>query len=1552
MPDTRKAGEDKSEGQRPNMGGLQEFRPSVDRWSTYVSRLKAWFDIQNVKKAQYSIYLVAVVGTETLDLIIDLCYPKEPEQVEFETIVSLVQDHLSPKRSVIAERFLIFRASRQNENQSVTEYLAQLKKLSKPCNFDAKNLNENLRDQFVFGLHSDRIRQRLLTESNLTFDSAIEMALSLEAAVRDSAAASSSGALGGRPGQPGDHVYAVERRARGGRWGGGGDGGGRRRGEAAPRAPRTAASRESRGAWRRRAPTSSARRCYRCGQDHMADKCPFMSVECYVCGDRGHIAKMCKYRKDATVHHVIGDDVEVYEEASASASDSEREVYQLSDSEADDDHWNIKVNINGKDLLMEGDTGSAVSIISLKTYNLYFKNYKLLPCTANLKMYSGQSVKPKGEFTCSVMFNGNRVDNLNLIVIDNCTSPSLLGRNWMRAFKIQFPCVNNLDKSSIAKGKVTNINKCNIREQLIQKFPNVFAPGIGAFNKGVIALELVEGAAPVWLRARSVPYALRPAVEAELARLQREGIISPVEWSEWGTPIVPVIKRSGEVRLCGDYKLTVNPVLVEDKYPIPRIEDVFMILQGGQCFSKIDLSRAYQQLLLNEKSKTYCTIVTHRGMFTYNRLPFGVKCAPSKFQRIMEKLFRIPYVAIYLDDVVITGDDDDDHLCRLMEVFRILSESGLRVEPKKCSFFNKSISYLGYVIDASGLRTEATKIDAINNTPAPGNIAELRAFLGLINYYGKFVKQKYEWSKECETAFKEIKKRLLNAPVLAHFDPELETVVTCDASPYGVSAVLAQRTREGAERPVLHASRTLSAAEKNYAQICREGLAVIFAVTKFHDYLYGRHFTLVTDCKPLASIFSENKGIPSMAASRLQRWAVILSAYDYKIKCISSKQNCVADSLSRIPVVEDIKHSRTESYLNFITTDSPIDHRAVAKSTAKDLLLQRVVHAIRTNWQYCTDTELKPFYSIKQYLSIEGGCLLYGHRVVVPRALRAAVLQRLHATHQGMVQMKALARGFVYWPGVDADIERECRACAACQSLRPASRAAPLHPWAWPQEPWFRLHSSARRADIASTNATGTEFANLSKILEELQKFRTDLNALRSDFTGFRSEIRELSSSLKSCCLRVDKVEDRMETLEKRMESFGEADIEEISKLKNTISTLENQINDREQQSLSNDIEISGIPEGSGENVIHIATLIASKLGMTLEERDVVHAYRKGTKREGKPSRPRTISVRFVRQNVRDKFLKNARVRRRTTTENMNLPGNTIYYLVLVDAHSKWLEAYRVKSTSAQSTIENLRNVFARLGFPREAVTDNGPPFGSTEFGNFMSSCGIKHILVSPYKPSSNGAAESAVKIIKTCLKKAIFERENLDLALDRYLLMYRSTPHSATGRSPAELLLGRELRTPLHLLRPSLADAVRERQRKQVELRGGHLRSFEVGDNVMFKAFQNNKSFWMNGVVSQRTGPVSYKIDVNGKIFRKHVDHIVRNDLNLGGILIDGEGRENNEFIEVCDVPSLAGPNMTSQSARVTPPPPERAAAATPEPIANNRPTRTRRPVNRYGYE
>lgn len=181
--------------------------------------------------------------------------------------------------------------------------------------------------------------------------------------------------------------------------------------------------------------------------------------------------------------------------------------------------------------------------------------------------------------------------------------------------------------------------------------------------KTKLKLDVVSDVTPVWRRPRPVPLALRPAVEAELARLQREGIVSPVEWSDWGTPMVPVLKKSGDVRLCGDFKTTVNPVLVDDKYPIPRIDNIFSSLQGGKYFSKIDLSQTYLQIELDEESRKlwYYSMVVVHGMFCYNRLPFGIKCAPNKFQRIMDKLFRMRYVTCYLDDLNISSVDFRDH---------------------------------------------------------------------------------------------------------------------------------------------------------------------------------------------------------------------------------------------------------------------------------------------------------------------------------------------------------------------------------------------------------------------------------------------------------------------------------------------------------------------------------------------------------------------------------------------------------------------------------------------------------------------------------------------------------------------------------------------------------------------------------------------------------------------------------------------------------------------------------------------------------------------------
>lgn len=1266
-----------------NLNQLQEFKINVDRWPTYVSRLRAWFAIHDVKPAEYSKYLVAVVGTEPLDLMIDLCFPEKPENTDFDSLVKLIEVHLAPKRSVIAER-MIFRSYKQTESQSITEYLAHLKKLSKTCVFTTTEiLKENLRDQFVFGLKSDKITQRLLTETELTFDRAVELALSLEAAVRDSQETAGAVSITSAT----DKVHAVD----GSRYRGG-----------AQRGRRMGPGRGRGGAPTGRGSGGQQRvGCYRCGQPHRQENCPFVNVECFVCGNRGHVAKVCRFRKRTSVHKVASE--EEYEHFESS-EDEGNQVYQLSDNE-EDKRWIMTVVIDGKRVVMEGDTGAGMSIINRSTYLEHFSHIDLIQRKSCLKMYNGQKVLPKGEFKCSVQYNNKLVHNLKLVVIDNDSSNSLFGRKWMRAFGIQFPSALDT-KESVACVVDSNFNKCVAIDQLMNKFPEVFSTSIGAFNKGTVGLELKTGAVPVWCRARPVPYALRPAVDAELERLQKEGVISPVEWSEWGTPVVPVIKKNGEVRLCGDFKTTLNPVLVDDKYPLPRIEDIFASLQGGRIFSKVDLSRAYQQLILNDEAKKYCTIVTNKGMFTYNRLPFGIKCAASKFQRIMEKLFRMPYVAVYQDDLLISSKNEKENMERLMQVFKILSESGLKVEKKKCSFFKRSVSYLGYIIDANGLKTEISKIDAVNRTPQPTNVSEVKAFLGLVNYYGKFVRNissvleplygllksntKFIWSNECEKAFRSIKLLLREAPVLAHWDPTLPTYVTCDASPYGVAGVLAQRAMASGElRPVLHASRTLSPAERNYSQICREGLAIIFAVNRFHDYLYGNKFTLVTDCKPLASIFHENKAIPSMASNRLQRWAVILSAYNYQVKCIGSKHNCVADSLSRIPVIDENTEHRTESYIKFISEQAPINYKIVAKHTASDKTLQKLIHAINSNWIYCKDKVLKSFFSIKEYLNVESGCVLFGHRVVIPSSLQNEILKMIHACHQGIVKCKSLARGYVYWPGIDADIERECQGCETCMSTRPSPAAAPVHPWAWPQVPWYRVHV---------------------------------------DFFS-----------------------------------------------------LEN------------------------------------------------HTY-----------------------------------------------------FVLVDAHSKWIEAHSIGTTSAKLTIARLRRIISCFGLPRELVSDNGPPFSSFEFKTFMESCGIKHILVSPYKPSSNGAAESAVKIIKYCLKKAMIDKEDLQLGLDKFLLYYRSTPHSLTGKTPAQLIFGRNLRTHCDLVRPNVEDRVRDKQIVIHQKRNTKMRQFEIGDEVQFKQFRNNKSFWEIGIIMKRLGPVSYQVRQNDKLYKKHIDHIMSHSTNM----------------------------------------------------------------------
>ncbi|KAJ8706686.1 hypothetical protein PYW07_012764 [Mythimna separata] len=847
------------------------------------------------------------------------------------------------------------------------------------------------------------------------------------------------------------------------------------------------------------------------------------------------------------------------------------------------------------------------------------------------------------------------------------------------------------------------------------RYKELFTEGLGRFKGGPVRLRVREGATPVFCRARPVPYALRKRVDDELDIMLRTGVIEPVESADWATPLVPVRKADGGLRICADYKVTLNPVLLIDRYPLPRIDDLLVKLNGAKVLSKIDLSQAYNQIEL-EDPDNLTVINTHKGLFKYKRLVYGLSSSPGIFQRIMSNLVNdIPNVQVFLDDIIIGTTTMTQHLETLETLLERLHNSGIKLKKNKCFFMTNQVKYLGYIISADGIKTDPEKVEGIINIPSPRNVTELRSFLGTINFYAKFVGNlstilaplynllkkgiTWNWDRECELSYRKVKSILTSVDVLAHYDPDKPLFLTCDASARGLGGVLTQLCEgecAGAgvgagtgprERPVIYVSRALTNAEKNYSQIEREALAIIFSLEKLHQYLYGRRFTLRTDHKPLVTIFGPKQGVPSMAASRLQRWAIKLAAYTYDIEFVRSKDNG-ADGLSRLPARTSGKQCTKmpeQTFLHFAQNAMLMDYQEIRKHTSRDPLLGRVLSYLRDEWP--SDeiiTTLKPYYNRKKELYEELGCVMWGHRVVVPETCRTKVLLELHEAHMGIVKTKSFARSYVWWPGIDEAIESMCRSCRTCAA---EADAPPRHepcPWPWPDKPWARVHL---------------------------------------DFLG----------------------------------------------------------------------------------------PIAGRI-----------------------------------------------------------------FLVMIDARTKWIEVSQVPSTAAVHLINRLSEGFARFGLPKQIVSDNGPPFTSSEFSRFLSANGVEHLFSAPYHPASNGAAENAVRTVKKVIKKAHREKLDITLFLNNFLLHYRNTEHCTTGETPALLMCGRRLRTKLDSLIPDRSTKVRNTQQKQQQTGGASgTRDLRPGEEIWLRQYRGDDR-WVQGTVTEKIGTTDYRVvDAIGRESHKHIDQL-----------------------------------------------------------------------------
>lgn len=1017
------------------MGHISEFNMKTDNLQTWLERYEAYVTLNNISENKRLLLFITLLGNEAYTLLRNLCTPTEPKTKGYEELKKILHNYMNLTPNKRTERFK-FKDRKQASTESISQYVAELRRLSQYCQFT--DLEDALCDQLLWGIKDRKIRERLLTKEDLTYKTCVEIALSMEMAANEVTQLEKTEAA---------INYTASNHNR-------------------KKSSKTK-DQEARG-------SSAKIKCSCCGKkNHSKDNCYFKDKTCNNCGKTGHISPVCRVKKnDMKVK-----DIKKKDKSINNIGESEYQGLNIETLNAFfSPHFNyvkpyeIKLQVNNIPITFQKDSGSPISAISeldSKRYSL--SKIEIKATDRTFTDYVGNSIKPIGYIRVQVTYNGNTKE-LNLYIFKN-GGPPLVGREWITSLEI-----------NRAEDKINNI-RIDSMENIFEKYKEVFTDNIGCFKNEKFKLYLKENTKPIFCKPRPLPFTIKEKVTQELLRLKAEGLITPVDSSEWATPIVPIVKPNGTIRLCGDYKVTINPSLITDKFPIPRINDLLASLKGGTKFCKLDLSQAYLQLQLHEESQKLTTISTHLGLFVMNRLPYGIASCPGIFSRVIHNLLiNLEGTLSFFDDILIIGKDDVELLNRLQKVLEKLKTVGLTVKTEKCEFFKDKIQFLGYEVSKDGLKIPKSRINALQNIPPPTNVTELKSYLGMVTYYAKFVPNmatiasplyklltkdnKWKWEEKQIQAFNKIKDIILSDKILVHYNPENPLILTCDASPVGISGILSHRFPSGEERPIGFASRSLSKAETNYSQIDREALAIVFAVKYFHQYVYGRQITLRTDNKALSLIFNEKKGLPVMSAQRLQRYAVFLAGYNYKIEHVKGIEIGNVDALSRLPIKskDAINYEASDNlYINAIFTEikslADID---LAKCVQNDKILKEVfIRVYLDKWpinESEVPEELRIYFRKRLELTIEQGCLMWGHRIIIPQSVKELILKELHNTHLGIVKMKSIARSYVYWPQIDADIEKAVKNCKECLSNRDAPPKSILHTWPWPDGPSYRIH--------------------------------------------------------------------------------------------------------------------------------------------------------------------------------------------------------------------------------------------------------------------------------------------------------------------------------------------------------------------------------------------------------------------------------------------------------------------------------------------------------------
>ena len=532
-------------------------------------------------------------------------------------------------------------------------------------------------------------------------------------------------------------------------------------------------------------------------------------------------------------------------------------------------------------------------------------------------------------------------------------------------------------------------------------------------------IRIKDDDTPIALRAYRFPEEKRKEVQRQVDELLQLGLVRESH-SPWAFPVTLAKKKDGSSRLCIDYR-ALNAITSAYRQPLPLIPDLLDRVGSSRYFSTLDAVAGYWHIEMEPESIEKSAFITDRGHYEWIVMPFGLKNAPSTFQRAMQRILHEELgkgCEVYLDDVIIHTATEEEHVKLLSKVLSKLEAAGLRLKRKKCTFFATQIAYLGHLISEGELRPLPDKLTAINNFPPPTNVKELQSFVGLAGYYRDFVPEMsrltrplsnltkkdvpYTWSEEHQRAFEEIKKRLTTEPVLAVFDPNLENELTTDASKDGLAAIFTQKQPDGRSRVISYWSRATRDAETRYAAVELEVLAVVESLERFRHFVEGKNVTIITDCAAIRWIKSFKD-----TNSRLFRWTMRLSAFTYTVKHRAGSSNVVADCLSRHPV--------------------PVN--AIALSSVPLIAFESRQEELREYNLRLSTFSLNGISHVR---------IRNRNRILVPRSLIPDVLRSCHddRNHCGTNVTHQLVSSRYWWPDLANDVAIYVKTCHACQVVK------------------------------------------------------------------------------------------------------------------------------------------------------------------------------------------------------------------------------------------------------------------------------------------------------------------------------------------------------------------------------------------------------------------------------------------------------------------------------------------------------------------------------------